>query len=71
MLFKRKKAAILSPPEGLGAKDIKTQSSICTGETTIGFYDPPTGRLLQAVVVHTPGDIADFYRTYGFLPPQG
>lgn len=56
----------LTPPEGFGAGDIRTQSSICTGETTVGFYDPHTGNLLRAVVVRTPQDLADFYRSYGF-----
>ena len=45
-----------TPPEGFGPADIRTRSSICTGETTVGFYDPHTDKLLQAVVVR------------GFLP---
>ena len=32
--------------------------------------DPKTGKLLQAVVVRTPQDLADFYRSFGFEPPQ-
>lgn len=70
MLFKRKKIETLVPPSGLGEADIQRQSSICTGETVIGFLDPKSGRLLQAVVVHSPRDVADFYRSYGFEPPK-
>lgn len=67
----RKTCATLQPPPGLGPADIATQSSICTGETIIGFRQPGTDRLLQAVVVHSPQDVADFYRSYGFSAPEG
>ena len=36
-----------------------------------GFRQPGTDRLLQAVVVHSPQDVADFYRSYGFSAPEG
>lgn len=65
----KKQRHLRRPPEGLGEKDIATQSSICTGETLIGFLDPHTGRLLQAVVVRNAADRADFYRAYGYEPP--
>lgn len=70
MIFRRNKAEPLVPPSGLGLSDIQRQSSICTGETIIGFLDPKSGRLLQAVVVHSPRDVVDFYRSYGFEPPK-
>lgn len=66
---KTRKHVLLTPPSGLGRDAITTQSSICTGETLIGFLDPHTGRLLQAVVVHNSTDIADFYQSYGYRPP--
>lgn len=69
MLFSKRKTAPLTPPKGFGRADIRTESSICTGETTIGFYDGRTRRLLQAVAVRTERDIAEFYRSYGFDPP--
>lgn len=69
MLFKRSKSKVLVPPQGLGRSDICKRSSICTGETLIGFREPKTGRLLQAVVVHSPQDEIDFYHIYGFDPP--
>ena len=69
-LKKHRSTVILTPPQGLGRENITTQSSICTGETTIGFYDPHTGKLLQAVVVRSPQDIADYYGAYGYEPPR-
>lgn len=71
MLFHRAKPPALTPPAGYGAADIKTQSSVCTGETLIGFADHKTGALLQAVCVRGRGDIAAFYTSYGFAPPDG
>lgn len=72
MFFNRHKTgSVLRPPQGLGPADIATQSSICTGETIIGFRQPGTDRLLQAVVVHSAQDIADFYRSHGFSVPEG
>lgn len=71
MFFRRRKTEVLLPPQGLGRDDIQRQSSICTGETIIGFQDPKTGRLLQAVVVHSPKDETEFYLSYGFEPPMG
>ena len=72
MFFNRHKTvSVLRPPQSLGPADIATQSSICTGETIIGFRQPGTDRLLQAVVVHSAQDVADFYRSYGFSVPEG
>ena len=69
-MFFRKKSAFATPPTGMGRANIRTESSICTGETTIGFYDPHTGKLLQAVEVRSPQDIADYYGAYGYEPPR-
>lgn len=72
MFFNRRKSGtVLQPSQGLGPADIATQSSICTGETIIGFRQPGTDRLLQAVVVRNAQDIAGFYRSYGFSVPKG
>lgn len=70
MFFRHRKNGKKLPPEGMRAADIQKQSSICTGETVIGFYDPKTDRLLQAVVVRSVQDVADYYRMYGFEPPS-
>lgn len=71
MFFRRSKTAMQTPPSGLGRQDIQKQSSICTGETLIGFKDPHSGRLLEAVVVRSAKEEADFYRSYGYEPPLG
>lgn len=68
--FKKKEQAPLTPPPGMGRENIATQSSICTGETLVGFLDPHTGKLLQAVVVRNETDLAAFYRKYGYEPPR-
>lgn len=69
MLFHKKPARQI-PPEGFGLQDVRTESSICTGETTIGFYDAAAGRLLRAVVVRSPADIEAFYASYGWEAPR-
>ena len=63
----RKTCAALQPPPGLGPADIATQSSICSGESMIGFRQLGTDWLLQAVVVHSPQDVADFIVLMVFL----
>lgn len=68
--FKKQRKPQQSPPEGMGRENIATQSSICTGETLIGFLDTSSGRLLQAIVVRDEMDIAAFYRAYGYEPPR-
>lgn len=70
MFFNHRKTCAALQPPGLGPA-AATQSSICTGETIIGFRQPGTDRLLQAVVVHSPQDVTDFYRSYGFSAPEG
>ena len=65
MIFKKKNTAPLRIPEGFTAEDIKTESSICTGETTIGFYDKETNRLTYAELVKSEDDIDAYYAKYG------
>ena len=52
-------------PDGFTAEDIKVESSICTGEKTIGFYSPADKKLHCAELVRTNADIEEFYRKYG------
>ena len=59
------------PPEGMGIDDVRTESSICTGEKTIGFYDRHSRMLLHPQLVRTQQDITDFYHGYGWEPPAG
>ena len=67
----RKTCAALQPPPGRGPAVIAIQSSICSGENINAFRPPGTERRLLAVVVHSPQDVADFYRSYGFSAPGG
>ena len=60
-----KKQRTLSIPEPFSAEDIKIESSICTGERTIGFYDKAAKRLVYADLVRSEKDISDFYKKYG------
>lgn len=52
-------------PQGFTADDIKVESSICTGEKTIGFYSPADKKLHFAELIRSDSDIEDFYRKYG------
>lgn len=62
--MKIKKSAI---PEGFSEKDIKIESSVCTGEKTIGFFDRSDNRLKFAELVESDSDIAAFYERYGLI----
>lgn len=48
-------------------RDVVMESSICTGEKTIGFRNPKTGVIEKAVVVHSNADIDDFYKTHKLM----
>ena len=52
-------------PEPFTANDIKIESSICTGEKTIGFYDKASKKLMYAELVRSERDVRDFYAKYG------
>lgn len=63
MIMKRKKA--LPIPEGFSENDIKIESSVCTGEKTIGFYSAAEKKLICAELVRSADDIIAFYEKYG------
>lgn len=52
-------------PDGFSESDIRIESSVCTGEKTIGFYDNVEQRLKYAELVRSEGDVAAFYERYG------
>lgn len=60
-----KKFRVLPVPEECAGMEIKVESSICTGEKTIGFYDPAERKLLYTELVRNDGDIQAFYDKYG------
>lgn len=60
-----KKTTTVPIPEPFTADDIKIESSTCTGEKTIGFYDKSTKKLMCAELVRSDKDIQEFYKKYG------
>ncbi len=68
-LFAKKAPAPLLPPAGCTAADIALQSSICTGESLIGFRRKGGGELLDAALVRSEREISAYYARYGFAPP--
>ena len=54
----------LSIPDGYTAEDIKLESSTCTGEKTIGFYDKHDKKLHFSELVRSERDIKAFYAKY-------
>ena len=52
-------------PEGYTAQDIKIESSTCTGEKTIGFYNKHDRKLHYSELVRSERDIRAFYAGYG------
>lgn len=65
-LFSRKRQVLPLPP-GCTPADIATSSSVCTGETLIGFR-LPSGELAGAVLCRDEEDRWAFYRSYGLSP---
>lgn len=59
------KSKVSSIPEGFTEKDIRLESSTCTGEKTIGFFDRSDNRLKFAELVESEKDITAFYKRYG------
>ncbi len=62
-LFKSFKPAPI--PKGCEGLSIRTESSTCTGETVIGFYDPVSKKLLCSELVRSKEEISAFYKKYG------
>lgn len=60
-----KKRKTLPLPDGFSERDIKLESSTCTGEKTIGFYSAAEKKLLFAELVRGTDDIIAFYERYG------
>ena len=52
-------------PEGYTEQDIKIESSTCTGDKTIGFYDKHDKKLHYSELIRTERDIRAFYAGYG------
>ena len=65
-LFKSFRA--MPVPKGCEGLEIRTESSTCTGETVIGFYEPVSKRLLCSELVRSRDEIEAFFRRYGREP---
>jgi hypothetical protein len=63
-IFRRRKKSI-PIPEGYTAENVRVESSICTGEKTIGFYDSVQKKLMYAELVESAQDVVAFYEKYG------
>lgn len=63
--MKNGKSKTLPIPQNFSAEDIRIESSICTGEKTIGFYSSSDKKLHFAELVRTADDVNAFYRKYG------
>lgn len=60
-----RKFRTLPVPEECRDMEVRIESSACTGEKTIGFYDPSARRLIYAELVRSDEDIQSFYDKYG------
>ena len=63
----RKKKDILPVPEGCENLNIEVDKSICTGEMTIGFREPGSGKLLYAELVRNETEVEAFKQKYGWM----
>ena len=60
-----KKARHGKPPADCEGLEVRIESSTCTGEKTIGFFDPSTRRLKYTELVRSQDDIDAFCEKYG------
>lgn len=63
-LFRKKEKVILIPEECLDF-EIEVDKSICTGEMTVGFRNPQTGKLLYAELARSEEDVIAYKKKYG------
>lgn len=66
MFGKNKKNIQPIPTECIGL-EVKVESSTCTGEKTIGFYNPKNKKLLYSELVTSSQDIKNFYEKYKII----
>ncbi|MBR1865593.1 MAG: hypothetical protein IJ801_03710 [Lachnospiraceae bacterium] len=62
-----KKEKVLEVPEACRGLEIEVDKSICTGEMTVGFRDPASGKLKYAELVRNEEEVEDFKKRYGRL----
>lgn len=59
---KQKQTAV---PESCKNFEIEVDKSICTGEMTVGFRDPASGKLRFAELARNEADVEAFKKKYG------
>ena len=62
-LFQKRKT--LPVPEECREWEIAVEKSICTGEMTVGFRDPATGKLRYAELARSDEEVQVFKEKYG------
>jgi len=65
MKFFRKKEKTIPIPEDCTDFLIEIDKSICTGEMTVGFRNPKSGRLLYAELVGSDEEVEAYKKKYG------
>lgn len=63
-LFERKKD-VVPVPESCRDFAIEVDKSICTGEMTVGFRDPVSGKLCYAELARNEEEVEAFKKKYG------
>lgn len=64
MQFFRKREEMLSIPEECKNFSIEVDKSICTGEMTVGFRNPRTGKLLYAELARSEAEVQAYKKKY-------
>lgn len=65
MNFFRKKEKDMQIPEECKDFAIEVDKSICTGEMTVGFRNPQTGKLMYAELARSEKEVEAYKKKYG------
>lgn len=65
MKFFRRRNKVLKIPQECADFLIEVDKSICTGEMTVGFCNPKTGKLMYAELVCSEVEVEAYKRKYG------
>lgn len=65
MNFFRKKGKTIPIPEECKGFAVEVDKSICTGEMTVGFRNPQTGKLMYAELARSEADVDAYKQKYG------
>ncbi len=65
MKFFRRKEKVVPIPEECINCAIEIDRSICTGEITVGFRNPQTGKLMYAELARSEAEVELYKKKYG------